>query len=321
MKRTSLPRLALLALVFALAPSFLAAKGTPKADYEVKDFALPDGTVTDLNLFKNKEKFNEDREARIGGNSPYSDYTKHLRRLTKEETAAWKESKQPVETEDYFLKQYSSKDTDLLEMMKKKKVVIGSSFTFEDNRMRVIYVSADKKYTALSYEKFYMVERSEDELGGNVIKDAILPDGTVSDLVTFINNEEYQQYYDYNLGSSRSMATETVGLVVSIATLGATLGNDVMPNAGKWEMAYTLTPKEAGKAASGENISRPGYMIRTYTLKQMKELGRLMDEKEFAGVAFVKDMGGNKRQLISVFQKNNWQEFELRKIDYVWKED
>ena len=61
-------------------------------------------------------------------------------------------------------------------------------------------------------------------------------------------------------------------------------------------------------------------MIRTYTLMQMKELGRLMDEKEFAGVAVVRDIGGNKRQLISVAQKNNWQEFELRKIDYVWKE-
>lgn len=317
MKRIPLQHLALLALAFALAPSFLAAKGTPKADYEVKDFALPDGTVTDLNLFKNKEKFNEDREARIGGNSLYSDYTKHLRRLTKEETAAWKESKQPVETEDYFLKQYSSKDTDLLEMMKKKKVVIGSSFTFEDNRMRVIYVSADKKYTALSYEKFYMVERSEDELGGNVIKDAILPDGTVSDVVTFINNEEYKQYYDYSLGSSQSMGTETVGLVMTIATGGMAS----MPNAGRWETAYMLTPKEAVKVASGESISRPGYMIRTYTLKQMKELGRLIDEKEFAGVAFVKDIGEKKRQMISISQKNNWQEFVYSKIDYIWKED
>ncbi|MBQ3798721.1 MAG: hypothetical protein II837_00350 [Treponema sp.] len=316
MKRTSLPRLALLALAFALAPSCLMARGAPKADLELKGFALPDGTVTDLNLFKNREKFNEDREARIGGDSPYSDYTKHLRRLTKEESAAWKESKQPVETEDYFLKRYSSDETDLLDMMKKKKAVIGSSFTFEDDRMRVIYVTADKKYTALSYEKFYLVERAEDELGGNVIKGATLPDGTVSDLVTFINNEEYKQYYDYSLGSSQSTATATVGLVMAFATGGLV----TMPGSGKWEMAYTLTPKEAGKAASGENISRPGYMIRTYTLKQMKELGRLMDEKEFAGVAVVRDIGGNKRQLISVAQKNNWQEFELRKIDYVWKE-
>ena len=46
MKRTSLPRLALLALAFALAPSCLMAKGAPKADLELKGFALPDGTVT-----------------------------------------------------------------------------------------------------------------------------------------------------------------------------------------------------------------------------------------------------------------------------------
>ena len=62
-------------------------------------------------------------------------------------------------------------------------------------------------------------------------------------------------------------------------------------------------------------------MLRTYTMKQMKELGRLMDEKEFMAVAFVKDIGENKRQMISVFQKNNWKEFEYRKIDYVWKEN
>ena len=316
MKIALLPRFALLALAFALAPSCLMAKGAPKADYELKDFALPDGTVTDLNLFKNREKFNEDRTIRIGVDSPYSDYTKHLRRLTKEENDAWKESKQPVETEDYFLKQYSAKETDLLDMMKKKKVVIGSSFTFEDDRIRVIYVSADKKYTALSYEKFYLVERAEDELGGNVIKDAILPDGTVSDLVTFINNEEYEQYYNYWVGHSRSMATENIGLLIGIVTVGS----DPLPNAGKWETAYLLTPKEAVKAASGENVSRPGYFVRTYTLKQMKELGRLMDEKEFTGVAFVKDIGEKKRQLISVFPKNNWQEFEYRKIDYVWKD-
>lgn len=192
--------------------------------------------------------------------------------------------------------------------------------------MRVIYVSADKKYTALTYEKFYLVERSEDELGGNVIKGAILPDGTVSDLVTFINNEEYKQYYDYSLGSSQSLALEGTGLLIAIATgglTGAMVGGGIASasGAGKWETAYMLTPKEAVKAASGENISRPGYMIRTYTLKQMKELGRLMDEKEFMGVMFVKDVGGNKRQLICVFQRNNWQEFEYRKIDYVWKEN
>ncbi len=317
MKKTSLFRFAQLALILAFMPFCLMAKGVPKADYEVKDFVLPDGTVTNLNLFKNREKFNEDKKIRIGGDSPYSEYTKYLRRLTKEESAAWKESKQPVEDEDYFLKQYSAKETDLLEMMKKSKLVIGSSYTFEDDRMRVIYVSADKKYTTLTYEKFYLVERAEDELGGNVIKDATLPDGTVSDLVTFINNEEYKQYYDYSLGSSQSTATASVGLLIGVATGGMTS----TPNAGRWEMAYMLTPKEAVKVASGENISRPGYMLRTYTMKQMKELGRLMDEKEFMAVAFVKDVGENKRQMISVFQRNNWQEFEYRKIDYVWKEN
>ena len=317
MKKTSLFRFAKLALILAFMPFGLMAKGVPKADYEVKDFVLPDGTVTNLNLFKNREKFNEDKKIRIGGDSPYSEYTKYLRRLTKEESAAWKESKQPVEDEDYFLKQYSAKETDLLEMMKKSKLVIGSSYTFEDDRMRVIYVSADKKYTTLTYEKFYLVERAEDELGGNVIKDATLPDGTVSDLVTFINNEEFKQYYDYSLGSSRSTATASVGLVIEVATGGMASA----PNAGHWEMAYMLTPNEAVKVASGENISRPGYMLRTYTMKQMKELGRLMDEKEFMAVAFVKDIGENKRQMISVFQKNNWKEFEYRKIDYVWKEN
>lgn len=291
MKRTSLPRLAFLALAFALAPSCLMAKGAPKADYEVKGFTLPDGTVTDLNLFKTEAKFSKDKSVSLANINSY----KLLRPLTTEEKLAWKEHKTPVETEDYFLKQYEAGEIDLLETMKKKRTAFASSFDKDGDKFRIIYVTADKAYKTLSYERFCMVERAEDEISGYMMENVTLPDKTVTDLIMFTSSAEYEE------ASEGWLSKGLFG--------------------GHWSL-ITSPAKEFKKIYDPNGaISLPGYIARHYPQAKLGELGKIMQEKQFPVAAYSKETGDKKRQIILIEAFNgNYDVFLYRKIDYVWEE-
>lgn len=292
MKKASLFRRAVLAVALAVVPFCLPAKEAHKAEYTVKDCTMPDGTVTDLNLFKNYEKFKKDRSVNLANINRY----KNLRSLTTEERLAWKEHKTPVDSEDYFLKQYAESETDLLGTMKQKKALYGSSFTMDGDKLRVIYVTADKKYTALSYERFYMVEREEDEMSGYTVENVTLPDKTVTDLIMFTSSAEYEEF---------SKGWLSKGL-----------------HGGRWASVASPTPREFKKIYDPDGaISLPGYIARHYSQAKLGELGKLMQEKQFLVAAYSKETGDTKRQIILIEAfKGSYDLFLYRKMDYVWED-
>lgn len=289
MKKRFFLRNVVLAGILVLAPLALSAKGASKIDETINNCTMPDGTVCDLNLFKTEGKFTDDKKANLSNMSNY----KQLYVLTKEEKLAWKESKTPVETDVYFLKQYSAGETDLLETMKKKKTPFASSFSTDGDRIRIIYILANKTYKTLSYEKLYMVERSEDEKSGYTVNAVRLPDGTVTDLIMFTSTAEYKE------SSSGWLAKGVHG--------------------GRWSMETLLKPKEFKKIYDPEgSISVPGYIARHYSQANLGEIGKIMKEKHFAVAAFPKEINTKKRQIILIEAVNSsYDLFLYRKMDYV----
>ena len=285
-----------LAGILALMPLALYAKGTAKSDETIKDCTMPDGTITDLNLFKSRDKYRKDRDDNLAN---ITNNYKQQYLLTKEEKLAWDENKASVETDSYFLKQYSVGECDLLETMKKKKTPFASSFAMDGDRIRIIYVSTEKAYKTLSYAKFYMVERAEDEKSGFIVTNVTLPDGTVTDLIMFASNTEY------NKSCNEWLSEDLRG--------------------GRWFMEAFLKPNvkrnikiyEANNNPEGA-ISIPGYIARHYSQADLGVIGNLMKEKHFAVAAFPKEINTKKRQIILLEAVNSsYDLFLYRKMDYV----
>ena len=317
MKEESVLHFAFVVLFLALMPLCLSAKDASKPDYTVKDYAFPDGTVSDVNLFKTSKKYQSDLEAYIGAEGTYSEYTKYLRHLSKEEMDAWRSEKKSVEDEIYFMKQYSEAETDLLGIMKKQKASNGSFFTFDsdNDRLQVILVRADKSFKALEYEKFYLVQRADDEMTGYLFKNGRLPDGTETDLVMFASYADFKDFHDsyFVSGSIGSVAGK---LALTLLTNGLM---DFSGQDGYWKLVYSPTIKDATQMSSDNgSVNKAGFVVRHYSPKQMGELGKFMDKNEFHCAAFVKDIGDNKRQLIEIGQMYEWSLYTYKKIDYVW---
>ena len=289
MKKSPVLRSIALLGILAFMPFYLHGKEDSKSDDVIKDCTLPDGTVADLNLFKTESNFQNDKAANLSDIGCY----KLCRPLTKEELLAWQESKKPVEEEEYFLRQYSLSETNLLETMKKRKMRFASSYTTEGGTKRVIYILADKTYKSLTYERFLMTERAEDELSGYTVSDVVLPDKTVTDLIMFTTRDDYMEFVKEWLSSGG---------------IGSSWMSESYPSA-----------KQLKKILNHEgSISSPGYMVRHYSMEKLGEIGTLMKEKQFIRAAFVKDTGDRKRQLIElVVCDTSWDVFRYQKTNYV----
>lgn|GEM_PF-6663407 len=330
MKKAFLLHAVLMAAVVAFAPAGLSAKAVSSGDYTVTDCQLPDGTVCDITLFKSESKFKQDMQAHIGEQTKndsalfnevriFKNYRK-LRNLTWEERKAWKKSQQPVEDDLYFITSCSAGECGLLGVMKSNKMPFGSAYTEEDGRIRVVIATADKKYASLTFEKFYLVERTSENADGAPIEKVTLPDGTVTDLVVVLRDRDIETYYMSYMAENTKL--DPLALVAQASREAHNYSHNIPDETESWawERVYTPTKKDWERARSnGGSIIAPGYVRREYELEKMGELGLFMKENEIPAAVIFNETGDKKRQEIVIFMGMNWERFICQKIDYVYR--